>query len=87
MQILTTILIIVLTVLISSPFGGMLWHYYDMKTGYFPENWFSKMLKLGFAWGLEIGWYVVALSIPYNILGSVFCFLLTRKGSKLFAGN
>jgi hypothetical protein len=84
MQILTTILIIILTVLISSPFGGMLWHYYDMKAGYFPENWFLKMVRLGFEWGLEIGWYIIALSIPYTIIGSIVCFYLTRKGSLLF---
>ena len=83
-QISFTILIIILTILLSSPFGGMLWHYYDMKAGYFPPNWISKMIKLGFEWGLGIGWLIIALSIPYNIIGSIACYFLTKKGSKLF---
>jgi hypothetical protein len=83
-QVLLTIMIIVFTVIVSSPFGGMLWHYYDMKAGYFPTNWVGKMAGLGFEWGLEIGWLVVVLSIPYNIIGSIGCYFLTKKGSELF---
>lgn len=83
-QILLTILIIILTVLISSPFGGMLWHYYDMKAGYFPVNWISKMMRIGLEQGFEIGWLIIGLSIPYNILGSISCYFLTKKGSELF---
>ena len=82
-QILLTILIILVTVLLSSPAGGMLWHYYDMKAGWFPEYWFTKMVKYGTSWGLETGWYIIALSIPYNISGSVICYFLTRKGSHI----
>ena len=85
-QILMTILIIILTIAVSSPFGGMLWHYYDMKAGYFPPNWKEIILKKGFEWGVEAGWYIVALSIPYNIIGSIACCFLTKKGSKLFPG-
>jgi len=83
-QILLTIAIIILTIVISSPFGGMLWHYYDMKAGYFPPNWIGKIINLGFEWGLELGWLVIGLSIPYNIIGSITCFFLTKKGSELF---
>jgi len=83
-QIFLTIAIIVLTVFASSPFGGMLWHYYDMKAGYFPPNWVGKMAELGFEWGLKTGWLIVGLSIPYNIIGSITCYFLTKIGSKLF---
>jgi hypothetical protein len=83
-QILLTLGIIIFTILLSSPFGGMLWHYYDMKAGYFPSNWSEKMLRLGFKWGLQIGWLVIGLSIPYNIIGSIACYYLTKKGSELF---
>lgn len=83
-QLLMTILIITLTVIVSSPFGGMLWHFYDMKAGYFPTNWVEKMVGLGFEWGLEIGWLVVGLSIPYNIIGAIGCYFLTKKGSDFF---
>ena len=83
-QIFLTIVIILLTIIVSSPFGGMLWHYYDMKAGYFPPNWFGKIISLGFEWGLEMGWLIVGLSIPYNVIGSITCFFLTKKGSELF---
>ena len=46
-RILLTIVIIAATVLVSSPFGGMLWHYYDMKAGYFPTNWLAILVGLG----------------------------------------
>ena len=83
-QILLTVIIIVLTILLSSPFGGILWHYHDMKEGHFPTNWISKMFGQGFIWGLELGWLVIILSIPYNIIGSITCFFLTKKGAELY---
>ncbi|MDI9311324.1 MAG: hypothetical protein QM535_14025 [Limnohabitans sp.] len=83
-QILLTIGILLLTILISAPFGGMLWHYYDMKAGFFPSNWIMKMIQKGFQDGLKFGWLIIALSIPYNIIGSTICFFLTKKGSELF---
>lgn len=82
-RMLLTAGIILLTILISSPFGGMLWHYYDMKTGYFPSNWVEKMIRLGFEWGLSVGWLIVLLSIPYNILCSIGCYFLMKKGVEL----
>jgi len=83
-RILLTLAIIVSTVLFSSPFGGMLWHYHDMQAGYFPYNWFSKMVELGFSWGFSMGWLIIGLSIPYNIIGSIVCYYLTKKGATLF---
>jgi len=83
-RLLLTVLIIVLTIFVSSPFGGMLWHFHDMLAGRFPQNWFAKMIKLGFTWGFETGWLIIALSIPYNIFGSIVCFFLTKKGVELF---
>lgn len=86
-RIVLTTFIIVLTILISSPFGGMLWHYHDMKAGFFPENWFSKIITKGFKEGLEVGWFVILLSIPYNIGGSIICYFLTKKGAELFKND
>ena len=83
-QLLLTLLIVTVTVLVSSPFGGMLWHYYDMKAGYFPSNYIRKMVSLGFEWGLEMGWLIIGLSIPYNLIGLITCFFVTKKGSELF---
>lgn len=86
-KILLTILIILLTVLLSSPFGGMLWYYYNFKAGYFPADWFSRMIDNGAGEGLLLGWLIVGLSIPYNIIGSIICFFLTRKGANMFTGK
>ena len=83
-QIFLTVIIIVLTILLSSPFGGALWHYHDMKAGYFPTNWISIMFSEGFTWGLELGWLIIGLSLPYNIIGSISCFFLTKKGAELY---
>lgn len=83
-RILITIAIVVLTLLISSPFGGMLWHYYDMKAGYFPGNWMAVMVKEGVDWGFKFGWIVIGLSIPFNILAAIGCYFVTKKGSELF---
>lgn len=86
-KVLLTILIILLTVIISSPFGGMLWYYYNFKAGYFPADWFSRMIVNGAGEGLLLGWLIVGLSIPYNIIGSIICFFLTWKGSNMFTGK
>lgn len=77
-----TVVIILLTILVSSPLGGMLWYYYDMKAGFFPENWLERTIKSGFSQGLVFGWLIVSLSIPYNILGAVLCYFITKKGSE-----
>ena len=86
-RIFLIVLIIILIILISSPFGGMLWHYHDMKAGYFPENWISKMINRGSIEGLQLGWFIIVLSIPYNIFGSIICYFLTKKGIELFKNN
>jgi len=83
-KILLTMLIILLTILLSSPFGGMLWYYYNFKAGYFPADWFSRMIINGTTEGLLLGWLIVGLSIPYNIIGSISCFFLTQKGATMF---
>ena len=83
-QVVLTLVIFAATILMSSPFGGMLWHYHDMQAGYFPEGWVSRMISLGFNWGLTMGWIITVLSFPYNLLAMVGCFFLTRKGAGLF---
>lgn len=86
-QVFLTFEIIILTIILSSPFGGMLWLYHDMQAGFFPTNWVGTMITKGFSWGIESGWLIIGLSIPYNIFGSVFCYFLTKKGSELFKNS
>lgn len=83
-QLKKIIKIIALTIFISSPFGGMLYFYYDMCTGYFPSNWMERMFEKGISTGFQIGWLIIVLSIPYNILGTIICYFLTKIGANLF---
>lgn len=81
---LVSLIISTISILISLPFGGILWNYYDMQAGYFPENWFiclvSKGSLMGFSWGVLI----IGLSIPYNLLGLLVSYFLTFVGSRYF---
>jgi len=81
-QLYLTLIIVILTILVSSPFGGMLWHYYDMKAGWFPKNWDDKLFG-GFSEGLRTGWLIILLSFPYNIFGIAVAYFLTKKGSSI----
>lgn len=83
-QILITLFIGTLTILISFPFGGMLWNFHDMQAGFFPNDWKSKLLTKGFQMGLTNGWLIIGLSVPYNLLGLFVCFFLIRLNIKLF---
>ena len=78
-----TLIISILTVLLSSPFGGMLYLYYDMASGSLQSNWYDVMLVKGTTWGLELGWLIVAYSFPYNVLGMIACYFITLIGSKV----
>ena len=63
------ILILLITFALSSMVGGMYWHYLDMRAGFFPDSWVKKMVFHGVYDGLTYGWIIIALSLPYNILG------------------
>lgn len=83
-QIAVTISMLIVVMFFSSIFGGMLWHYYDMKVGYFPVNWLQKILIQGALNGLKMGWLIILLSFPYNLLSAVTLFFLTKKGNELY---
>lgn len=80
-QVGLTFLIIFLTILISSPLGGMLWHLHDMLTGYFPKKWLWKIIRYGFREGLQMGWLIIVFSVPYNIIGIFTGFFIIRTVS------
>lgn len=71
--------IMLATVVISSPFGGLLWVYYDIQSGFVPE---TTVLIHNLTWGavegLKLGWIIVGISIPYNILGIVIGIFVTQ---------
>ncbi len=73
--------IVLATPLLASPLGGMLWHLHDMLAGYFPSSWQEKLLLDGALEGAEIGWLIVLLSFPYNVI----CALLGIRGTRRLA--
>ena len=83
-RILLTILIVLMTVFFSCPFGGMLWYYHDMEAGFFPDNWLSILLTKAPMMGWQWGFLIVGMAIPYNLIGSVICYFLTLRGAKIF---
>ena len=60
------------TLLVSSIPGGILWTIHDMQAGFVPSGHrFWDDLFRGAANGLRFGWLILALSIPYNLVGMV----------------
>jgi len=82
-QLLLTGIMIFTIVLLSMPFGGMLWYYHDMQAGRFPNHWLTIMTIQGAKSGIRFGWLVIAKSLPYNLIGIVICFFLTKGGGTL----
>ena len=72
------------TVVLSSPLGGMLWEWHDMRAGYFPNDWPHVLFLDGARDGLTLGWFIVLLSVPYNVLGLLVCYGLLAAGARRF---
>ena len=72
------------TVGLSSPLGGMLWEWHDMRAGYFPADWARVLFLNGARDGLLLGWFIVLLSVPYNALGLLVCYGLLAAGVRRF---
>jgi hypothetical protein len=72
------------TIVLSAPLGGMLWHWHDMRAGYFPDDWARVLFLNGARDGLILGWVVVLLSVPYNVLGMLVCYGLLATGTRRF---
>lgn len=71
-------------ILLSAVCGGLLWSYFDMRAGHFPENrvLLAKLREDAFR-GLSLGSYIIFFSIPYNLMLFAVSFFLVRK-IKLF---
>lgn len=67
---------ILASIIPASAAGGMLWKLHDMQAGYFTEgSRFWDDMAWGAVNGLQIGWLLVLLSAPFNIL----CFAVAYK--------
>jgi len=78
------LLLALTTVVLSSPLGGMLWEWHDMQAGYFPADWVHVLFLNGARDGLIMGWLIVLLSVPYNVLGLLVCYSLLQAGTRRF---
>jgi hypothetical protein len=78
----TMTLAMLLTIVIATPFGGMLWQIHDMQHGFIPENYQHKLMQ-GITWGLELGWVIAVLSVPMNLVGLTIGYIVLNRLAKL----
>jgi H+/Cl- antiporter ClcA len=78
--------IMVLGIVAASAPAGALWKIHDMQAGHFTSGpRFREDLVWGVKSGLELGWLVVALSVPYNIICLAGGYWITARGFVLAA--
>lgn len=84
-RIALTAAVILVTVLLGSPLGGILWHYHDIKEGYWPGSYgWKKLFIKGPVEGLIAGWLIILTSIPYAYIGAVACYFILSYATKIF---
>jgi hypothetical protein len=80
---LSIIAVMLLSLIVASVPGGILWAIHDIQAGFVPQ---PSILRENLIWagttGLVLGWLIVLLSIPYNIICGLFAFLLTHFGQR-----
>lgn len=80
-RVFSWLIIASITVIAASIPGGILWTLHDMQAGFFTRGArFWKDLQNGALTGLQVGWLVVALSVPYNIIGLILGYFITDYG-------
>lgn len=69
------------SVIVASVPGGVLWTIHDMQAGYFTTGTrFWNDLLGGALYGGQLGWLIIAFSIPYNLLGLIVGYYITSYG-------
>lgn len=78
------ITIVIITTVLSSMVGGILWHLHDMMAGYFPRDWLNVLLTTAISRGLRFGWGMLFLSIiPYNLIGIIISYKFTVRAESV----
>lgn len=76
--------VMIAAILLASVPGGLLWGIHDVQAGFVPP---LPVLRHNLIWaattGLTFGWVIIALSIPYNILGCITGYAVTHYGQKI----
>jgi hypothetical protein len=68
------------TILLASIPGGVLWQIHDMMAGFCPhESMIVRKIWRGAVDGLLLGWWIVTLSFPLNLITFIFSAALTHK--------
>ncbi len=85
-QIFWILLVIVISVLISSSCGGALWIIHDMLAGFVPDSILRMQLNIiiGMILGITFGWQIIVHSFPYNLLGIIVSYFVTKFGIMIF---
>jgi len=83
---LSLFLCIILTLFVSSIPGGILWKIHDMQAGYFTEGLqFWHDLWWGAKEGFQLGWFIMLISMPYNLFGFLTGGLILHKLPKILS--
>lgn len=75
--------IIIVSIIIASIPGGMLWVVHDMMAGFIPS--FERSVNYlfwGALTGLQVGWIIVGASLPYSLFGALAGYIITYQGFK-----
>lgn len=78
-------LIFPITILISCPFGGILWVIHDMYIGHIPEFRFAiRDLTWGIEAGITQGPLIIYYSFPFNLISLICGLIVTNKIERNF---
>lgn len=79
--------VILISLLISCAFAGILWNVHDMRAGYFPrfEIMMNTFWSHGILWGIMLGPIVILTSLPLNLIGFIIAYLIAYKVQKVFS--
>ena len=83
---LEILFVIIVSLALACPLGGMLWHFHDMQAGFFPSFWLRK-LREGLSEGLQLGPVLILLSIPFNILSLIAGYFATDRVNAFLFGK
>lgn len=78
--------VILVSLVLACPLGGMLWHFHDMQAGFVPSFWQQKLLN-GFSEGLLLGPILILLSIPFNIISLIVGYFATDRVNAFLLGG
>jgi hypothetical protein len=83
-RVVSIIAVMLVSLLAASVPGGLLYGIHDVQAGFVPP---LPRLRSDLMWaartGLTTGWLIIALSVPYNILGAVVGYAVTHFGQRI----